>query len=982
MTALAKLHAKLQGDAQRLGVAFAGGPPARDEVSRSVDSGGSQAVALPGTETASVLANITTVPADTLRVPLTLFRGTYATEYGSDKPATPVRVEPALTVPQLFDLLAPGSAPALVPGGMAGKTGTPIERAKRGHANYALSVALTSGEVRSDATARTGHWLAIDMDGVSGAEASRVFAQLRAAGCAFLAYTTFSDGLKDIDKGRRIRVVLPLDRPADKAAYGICYRAVCKLLGIEADEAAAKPSQLAGCWCAPSPEVIAASELNRPAWAPFKEQAVGAALGVDKLLEVARQIGSEAPGNPAGPRSVVAMNDDLSSGLYAPATLERVREALDMLDANVAYPAWIKVGQCLKAVGQRLGDDAMAALWLGWCTSARDDRKAKNADEYAPAAKWATFTPSMPADVAENALCELAKRSALMLGQSARGAPSWHPHALAGVRYLQKFHASSAGEFATADYPALPADQTAPHQVALVELASQVVRVHLDQNGIPVALGPLGPRGRVEAVPLTDHRLGDELLLRSTESGKRPPSREQMDAMRSVLSARARRDGAIVRVHQRVGRHENGSVVLDLGDNEGRAIVMGREGVRIETDHGMLFRRGHGYGQLPVPSPEQLDCTADGLQAAWSRLVDWLTSMGMRRREAVLSAVALVRWLLPTGTFPLIELVGAAGSGKSTRLKQLCALLDPQTDGEAVSPRSLEDREVMAACTSTAVIGVDNISKWSATEQDMVCRLATGAKFSTRELFTTAESRHVFAHVRVVIGCITPVITRSDLRDRALQVSLSAPRNGLKTADEAAAEFQQAHAGLVGALCVLFQAAQKHWAEVGPAEHRLVEFVTTGKAIYLALGLNPLDFSADFAAHRAERAAQASEGDPVMRSLLPALSNLAASAQVAETLPPWGQWAEKPGKGHAAIEHPAGGRIVVVTPSALVGLLKAHAPSDVLLNPREQAFLPAHPRAVDGALTRLVPTLRALGYEVEKKEFAAKRIAWVFTRGN
>ncbi|MFZ5526413.1 MAG: PriCT-2 domain-containing protein [Pseudomonadota bacterium] len=925
--------------------------------------------------------------AEALQLPVTVFRGVRGRRENGLPEGSRVSAN------ELRELIAPGSAPELVTEGLKrpDTDGTPLERVKKSGVRYVLPCSLAKGVGRSSDTATHAHWMSLDLDGVDDSSVERCISTLRNTGAWFLAHPTFSDGVKgDTSHGvRYLRIYLAFDRLVDKAEYAALSAAVALLLSVQHDPAQAKPEQLMGCWCAPAPQVLKAEGVTL-AWPPKpKAWADGKALDVNKLLAYAAML--KADGNVAvrQPAAVAAttsakilpINGDLTAGLHSgePATLDRLQQALTWIDPNCAYEVWVRVGLALKAWGTEYDSHGARRLWLEWSDSAATERTAGNTGGNDPENKWSTFIPSMPAGAGGGVLCELAKEGAASAVRSARGAPSWPERALNAARYLGRHHQTAMAEFHSGEYPPVsPLDGSQGEKEdgggALFALAQRLGRISLDQHGNPTLLGPLGPQGRTEALSLRDPRVFDAVLLAAVDAGaKRMPGKDTIAGVLSVFGAQARRAGNKTVVHRRIARTPAG-VLLDVGNEQGEAIAVDATGVRLQaqSEHGQYFQRPDGYCPLPLPTPQ--DVGQVGVQASWRLLTEWLQGLGVAEREAPLVAVVLVRWLLPGGTFPILEIVGPAGQGKSTKTDLLASLIDPQPGGRAVSPIDLDERTVAAACSTACVVTLDNLSRVTPADSDTLCKLATGYRLSTRELHTTADVRHLDAHVRVIINGIAPVLTRGDALDRAIRVPMGLSRGALKSVEQVHEEFNAQHPALVGALCTLLSAALKHWSAAGPADHRLVEFVTVGRGVYLAMGRSPDEFSKAFREHRRDTAAYLSEGDPMLRTLLAAVEAMTKNAPSQTQFPKWTDWHQKP--GYAAIQHPRVGIALIATPGVLLEQMKAHAPADLTQDWRDRNAIPRNARAMDHALMRVTPMMKALGWTIQKKELAAKRSAW------
>src|SRR5262245_29198543 len=136
--------------------------------------------------------------------------------------------------------------------------------------------------------------------------------------------------------------------------------------------------------------------------------------------------------------------------------------------------------------------------------------------------------------------------------------------------------------------------------------------------------------------------------------------------------------------------------------------------------------------------------------------------------------VLAVAWVLAClrnrGPYPVIVLSGEQGTAKSTFAAILRALLDPSTAPLRALPRT--DRDLFIAANTGHVPAFDNVSYLRAWLSDTLCRLATGGGFAVRQLYTD-QDEVLFAAVRpVILNGIEDIVTRPDLADRAVFLTL------------------------------------------------------------------------------------------------------------------------------------------------------------------------------------------------------------------
>jgi hypothetical protein len=107
----------------------------------------------------------------------------------------------------------------------------------------------------------------------------------------------------------------------------------------------------------------------------------------------------------------------------------------------------------------------------------------------------------------------------------------------------------------------------------------------------------------------------------------------------------------------------------------------------------------------------------------------------------------------------------------------------------------------MVAATNAWMLAFDNLSHLPEWLSDALCRLATGGGFGTRALFTNQEEALFDAQRPVLLTGIDKVVTRGDLLDRSLLVSLPEIRDEQRRPeDEFWQAFEAVRPGILGAL--------------------------------------------------------------------------------------------------------------------------------------------------------------------------------------
>jgi len=233
------------------------------------------------------------------------------------------------------------------------------------------------------------------------------------------------------------------------------------------------------------------------------------------------------------------------------------------------------------------------------------------------------------------------------------------------------------------------------------------------------------------------------------------------DAVQSALTTiegMARFDGPLSDVYVRVGEHD-GDIFIDLGDEAWRAVRISKSGWDIVAEVPVHFRRPNGL--LPLAPPVR------GF-GDLNTLKQFLNLKDDDQFELVKAWLcAAVR---PLGPYPILVFTGEQGSAKSTALRMLRKIIDPNKILIKSFPR--EERDLFISTTTNHVIAIDNVSRVSPNMSDSLCRLSTGGGFATRQLHTDSDEIIIDAQRPIALNGIGDFLDRQDARDRAILVEL------------------------------------------------------------------------------------------------------------------------------------------------------------------------------------------------------------------
>ena len=263
--------------------------------------------------------------------------------------------------------------------------------------------------------------------------------------------------------------------------------------------------------------------------------------------------------------------------------------------------------------------------------------------------------------------------------------------------------------------------------------------------------------GHRETWPIRSQRFQTWLRRRHYEETRTALSTTAIRLTLDLLEAHAQFDGPERAVHVRLAEHE-GHIYLDLADECWRAVEIGSQGWGVVGSPPVRFRRAAGMLPLPVPQ------SGGSIEA----LAPFLN---LRNRN---DFVLVVCWLLAAlrvgGPYPLLAISGEQGSAKTVLSKLFKALVDPNL--APVRARVREERDLVIAANNSHVLAFDNLSGLPHALSDAFCRLATGASFGLRRLYTD-QDEVLFQPARpILLNSIEDVISRPDLGDRAIFLTL------------------------------------------------------------------------------------------------------------------------------------------------------------------------------------------------------------------
>lgn len=279
------------------------------------------------------------------------------------------------------------------------------------------------------------------------------------------------------------------------------------------------------------------------------------------------------------------------------------------------------------------------------------------------------------------------------------------------------------------------------------------------------------------------------------ERTRSAPNSEAMTTALDLIEARAHFGGIVRPVYLRVAEYE-GCIYVNLCDTAWRAVEISHGSWCVVDEPPVRFCRRSGMLELPEP-------------VRGGKLDELDKHLRMGASGYVLTKAWLLAALRPRGPYPVLAFTGEQGTAKSTALRMLRHLVDPNTAPLRAPPDTT--RDLYVAAINGHVITLDNVTSLTADVSDALCRLSTGGGFSTRSLYTNDEELLFDGQRPVGMTSIAEAAVRPDLLDRTLGVRLEViPDNDRKLEDELWAAFDAARPRILGALYDALAHGLKH----------------------------------------------------------------------------------------------------------------------------------------------------------------------------
>ncbi len=334
------------------------------------------------------------------------------------------------------------------------------------------------------------------------------------------------------------------------------------------------------------------------------------------------------------------------------------------------------------------------------------------------------------------------------------------------------------------------------------------------------------------------------------------PSASLMKNTINMVEAEALFNGPERKVSVRVAE-EDDAIFVDLANKQREQVKITAKGwTIIQAQHSPIFF---------VRSPRMVPMARPAENGSFEKLWDFINL------EAEHDKVLALSWLLstfqPNGPYPILNIQGEQGTGKSTLCKLFRELVDPAFPAITSLPKS--ERDLAISSFKSRVLAFDNISHISDWLSDAFCRLSTGGGFATRALYTDDAEAVFDIKMPLIVNGITELFTRHDLSDRAIFLTTKhIPKEKRMPEGIMKVKWKEAKPEIMGAIFDAVSTALKNKDSIKLELYpRMADFTHWVVSAEPALPWNKYTFINEYTNNRLKIIDNAIESDPVASSV-------------------------------------------------------------------------------------------------------------------
>jgi len=389
---------------------------------------------------------------------------------------------------------------------------------------------------------------------------------------------------------------------------------------------------------------------------------------------------------------------------------------------------------------------------------------------------------------------------------------------------------------------------------AIVGLVEDCVTLFVDDQRTGYARIKL--ETHCEYWPLNSTGFREWLSYRCYRSAGRVPKSQQLNDALQTLNGKALYEGEVHPVHLRAAADKQGGYYIDICDDLWRVVHVTARGWQIIESPPIRFRRTSGMQALPVNEKDS------------GSIEDLRALVNVEKNDELLLVTAMLDCWRPDTAYPVLEICGEQGSGKSATTANIRRCIDPNDVLLRARPKNTED--VFVSARNNHTVAYENLSHLSSDMQDGLCTLSTGGGFAGRTLYTNDEETTFDVKRPVLMNGINALATRPDLLSRVVRIVCPALEGNKRISDAEVKRRIDAHGPkALSYLLTLFSKALARLPEVKiDNPPRLADFAQLGEAVAFAEGEGVGAFIKHYNGALSEAARQALEGMPAVEALI------------------------------------------------------------------------------------------------------------------
>jgi hypothetical protein len=351
------------------------------------------------------------------------------------------------------------------------------------------------------------------------------------------------------------------------------------------------------------------------------------------------------------------------------------------------------------------------------------------------------------------------------------------------------------------------------------EVLEPNIELFRDQTGKP-HIAFLKDRGTKLVMPLNSPEASKQISYEINRISNDVIDSHVLKSLIMLMEGYAANNGDVRDVFIRHGFYD-GTYYIDIGNDSQDGIKIDQKGVQIIRVGTLLFRRTQTMKPLPYP-----DSKGD-VTLLWKYI-------RLSKSEQLMLLVWIMECFRPDTQYPILELNGEKGSGKSEGSRFIRAFIDPNSNEILTSPR--DEQDVVAAAANNAVLCYDNLAKMNVTFQNLLCSVATGGSISTRRYFTNFDEASAKIMKPVIFNSINGLISQSDLADRAIRITFQKIEN-YTPVSELRENFMKDYPSIFSGMLDLFSRALQRIPQIKPdGKARMGDFQILGEAVSQEMG--------------------------------------------------------------------------------------------------------------------------------------------------